>query len=182
MSRLLVVIGWLNGWLVTSCCNGLLIITAKCIIGCVVCTSVVYLECTVVNCTSTSTSTSILAGIVHFLLCFGYAKKRRRVPDPENIHSYNQKCVVSVRKEKSPPHLQPVVLQIIQGFHSQRIQQHQKMIEIQANDRLGKKIKLKCLPTDTIGDVKKILALQIGTPAEKLILKKVTKYTKIISL
>lgn len=56
------------------------------------------------------------------------------------------------------------------------------MIEIQANDRLGKKIKLKCLPTDTIGDVKKILALQIGTPAEKLILKKVTKYTKIISL
>lgn len=37
-----------------------------------------------------------------FLLCFGYAKKkeRRRVPDPENIHSYNQKCVVSERKEK----------------------------------------------------------------------------------
>ena len=28
------------------------------------------------------------------------------------------------------------------------------MIEIQANDRLGKKIKLKCLETDTIGDVK----------------------------
>lgn len=104
MSRLLVVIGWLNGWLVTSCCNGLLIITAKCIIGCVVCTSVVYLECTVVNCTSTSTSTSILAGIVHFfffaLLWLCEKKERRRVPDPENIHSYNQKCIVSVRKEK----------------------------------------------------------------------------------
>lgn len=46
------------------------------------------------------------------------------------------------------------------------------MIEIQANDRLGKKIKLKCLETDTIGDVKKILGLQIGTPPEKIILKK----------
>ncbi|WLF80391.1 ubiquitin-like modifier hub1 [Lodderomyces elongisporus] len=46
------------------------------------------------------------------------------------------------------------------------------MIEIQANDRLGKKIRVKCLPTDTIGELKKVLALQIGTPYEKLILRK----------
>lgn len=46
------------------------------------------------------------------------------------------------------------------------------MIEVEANDRLGKKIKVKCLPTDTIGDLKKILSLQIGTSYEKLILKK----------
>lgn len=46
------------------------------------------------------------------------------------------------------------------------------MIEVLANDRLGKKIKIKCLPEDTIGDLKKIIAFQIGTPHDKLILKK----------
>ncbi|ODV86786.1 hypothetical protein CANARDRAFT_174828 [[Candida] arabinofermentans NRRL YB-2248] len=46
------------------------------------------------------------------------------------------------------------------------------MIEVICNDRLGKKIKVKCLPTDTIGDFKKILSLQIGTEYDKLVLKK----------
>ncbi|KAG7191620.1 ubiquitin-like modifier hub1 [Scheffersomyces spartinae] len=46
------------------------------------------------------------------------------------------------------------------------------MIEVNANDRLGKKIRVKCLEEDTIGDLKKMIALQIGTPAEKLVLKK----------
>lgn len=46
------------------------------------------------------------------------------------------------------------------------------MIEVLANDRLGKKIKVKCLPEDTIGDLKKIILLQVGTPWEKLVLKK----------
>jgi ubiquitin-like protein 5 len=46
------------------------------------------------------------------------------------------------------------------------------MIEVLANDRLGKKIKVKCLGTDTIGDLKKIISLQIGSSYEKLILKK----------
>lgn len=46
------------------------------------------------------------------------------------------------------------------------------MIEVLANDRLGKKIAVKCLPTDTVGDLKKILSLQIGTAVDKLILKK----------
>lgn len=36
------------------------------------------------------------------------------------------------------------------------------MIEIIFNDRLGKKIRVKCEPDDTIGDVKKLLAAQIG--------------------
>ncbi|KAI5955350.1 HUB1 [Candida jiufengensis] len=44
--------------------------------------------------------------------------------------------------------------------------------KVQANDRLGKKIKVKCLPTDTIEDLKKVLSLQIGTPYDKIILKK----------
>lgn len=36
------------------------------------------------------------------------------------------------------------------------------MIEIIFNDRLGKKVRVKCEPDDTIGDVKKLLAAQIG--------------------
>ncbi|KAI3405505.1 HUB1 [Candida oxycetoniae] len=46
------------------------------------------------------------------------------------------------------------------------------MIQVQVNDRLGKKIKVKCLPTDTIEDLKKVLSLQIGTSFDKLVLKK----------
>lgn len=46
------------------------------------------------------------------------------------------------------------------------------MIEVEVNDRLGKKIKVKCLPSDTILDLKKILSLQLGTSYDKLILKK----------
>jgi len=38
--------------------------------------------------------------------------------------------------------------------------------------RLGKKIRVKCLPSDTIGDFKKLLSLQIGTSWEKITLKK----------
>lgn len=46
------------------------------------------------------------------------------------------------------------------------------MIEVICNDRLGKRIKVKCLAEDTIGDFKKVLSLQIGTAAEKIVLKK----------
>ncbi|ESW97004.1 hypothetical protein KL921_000658 [Ogataea angusta] len=46
------------------------------------------------------------------------------------------------------------------------------MIEVVCNDRLGKKIRVKCLPTDTIGDFKKLLGLQIGTDPNKIVLKK----------
>lgn len=46
------------------------------------------------------------------------------------------------------------------------------MIEVSANDRFGKKIKVKCLPSDTVGDLKKMLSLQVGTAYEKIVLKK----------
>ncbi|EGX47059.1 ubiquitin-like modifier hub1 [Orbilia oligospora] len=46
------------------------------------------------------------------------------------------------------------------------------MIEVTCNDRLGKKVNVKCEPDDTIGDFKKLLAAQIGTSPEKIILKK----------
>lgn len=46
------------------------------------------------------------------------------------------------------------------------------MIEIICNDRLGKKVRVKCNPDDTIGDLKKLIAAQIGTQDDKIILKK----------
>lgn len=46
------------------------------------------------------------------------------------------------------------------------------MIEITCNDRLGKKVRVKCNPDDTIGDLKKLIAAQIGTKHDKIILKK----------
>lgn len=46
------------------------------------------------------------------------------------------------------------------------------MIEITCNDRLGKKVRVKCNPDDTIADLKKLIAAQIGTQYDKIILKK----------
>lgn len=45
-------------------------------------------------------------------------------------------------------------------------------MEVSCNDRIGRKVKVKCLPEDTIGDFKKVLGVQIGTLPEKIILKK----------
>ena len=46
------------------------------------------------------------------------------------------------------------------------------MIEVICNDRLGKKIRVKCNEDDTIGDLKKLLAAQTGTRPEKLRIQK----------
>lgn len=46
------------------------------------------------------------------------------------------------------------------------------MIEITCNDRLGKKIRVKCNGDDTIGDLKKLIAAQTGTRSDKIVLKK----------
>jgi ubiquitin-like protein 5 len=46
------------------------------------------------------------------------------------------------------------------------------MIEVILNDRLGKKIKVKCNSDDTVGDLKKLIALQIGSRPEKLRIQK----------
>ena len=42
------------------------------------------------------------------------------------------------------------------------------MIEVILNDRLGKKIRVKCNEDDTIGDLKKLVAAQTGTRPEKI--------------
>ncbi|KAH8924314.1 ubiquitin-like protein [Atractiella rhizophila] len=41
-----------------------------------------------------------------------------------------------------------------------------------ANDRLGRKVRVKCSPQDTVGDLKKLIAAQTGNKAEKIVLKK----------
>lgn len=46
------------------------------------------------------------------------------------------------------------------------------MIEIICNDRLGKKVRVKCSPDDTVEDLKKLIAAQTGTKWEKIMLKK----------
>ncbi|KAJ1926266.1 ubiquitin-like modifier hub1 [Linderina macrospora] len=46
------------------------------------------------------------------------------------------------------------------------------MIEIVCNDRLGKKVRVKCNPDDKIGDVKKLIAAMTGTRPEKITLKR----------
>ena len=46
------------------------------------------------------------------------------------------------------------------------------MIEVVLDDRLGKKVRVKCNEDDTIGDLKKLAAAQLGTRPEKLRIQK----------
>uniref|UniRef100_A0A7N4NI20 Ubiquitin-like protein 5 n=2 Tax=Metatheria TaxID=9263 RepID=A0A7N4NI20_SARHA len=48
----------------------------------------------------------------------------------------------------------------------------QAMIEVVCNDRLGKKVRVKCNTDDSIGDLKKLIAAQTGTRWNKIVLKK----------
>ncbi|RSH83078.1 ubiquitin-like modifier hub1 [Apiotrichum porosum] len=47
-----------------------------------------------------------------------------------------------------------------------------RFIEVTANDRMGRKVTVKCLPTDTVGDLKKLIGAQTGTDYRKIVLKK----------
>ncbi|KAI6153902.1 ubiquitin-related domain-containing protein [Pisolithus tinctorius] len=46
------------------------------------------------------------------------------------------------------------------------------LIEVIANDRLGRKVRVKCSPDDTVGDLKKLIGAQTGTDYRKIQLKK----------
>ena len=64
-----------------------------------------------------------------------------------------------------------------------RHQNSRGMIEIVCNDRLGKKVSVKCNEDDTIGDLKKLLAYVTGTRAEKIrVQKSYTVYKDHIAL
>jgi ubiquitin-like protein 5 len=52
------------------------------------------------------------------------------------------------------------------------IRVYTKMIEVVLNDRLGKKVRVKCNDDDTIGDLKKLVAAQTGTRADKIRIQK----------
>jgi ubiquitin-like protein 5 len=47
-----------------------------------------------------------------------------------------------------------------------------KMIEVIVNDRLGKKVRVKCCPTDTVWNLKQLIGAHIGTKPEKIRLQK----------
>jgi ubiquitin-like protein 5 len=49
---------------------------------------------------------------------------------------------------------------------------HCSMIEVILNDRLGKKVRVKCNPDDTVGDLKKLAAAQLGTRPDKIRIQK----------
>ncbi|KAF7726613.1 Ubiquitin-like 5 [Apophysomyces ossiformis] len=53
-----------------------------------------------------------------------------------------------------------------------KVQPRYNLIELEVNDRLGKKVRVKCSPTDSVGDFKKLVAAQIGTDPNKIVLKK----------
>lgn len=46
------------------------------------------------------------------------------------------------------------------------------LIEIVVNDRFGKKQRIKCCPTDSVFDFKKLISAQTGTRPEKIRLQK----------
>ncbi|KAF9443792.1 ubiquitin-like protein [Macrolepiota fuliginosa MF-IS2] len=46
------------------------------------------------------------------------------------------------------------------------------LIEVIANDRLGRKVRVKCSPDDTVGDLKKLISAQTGTDHRTIQLKK----------
>ena len=55
---------------------------------------------------------------------------------------------------------------------SQHNADRDQAIEVILNDRLGKKVRVKCNQTDTIGDLKKLTAAQVGARPEKIRIQK----------
>lgn len=47
-----------------------------------------------------------------------------------------------------------------------------EMIELIINDRIGKKVRIKCFPSDSIWNLKQLIAAHIGTKPEKIKLQK----------
>ncbi|KAI0002426.1 ubiquitin-related domain-containing protein [Russula compacta] len=57
-------------------------------------------------------------------------------------------------------------------YHIHTLREHMALIEVIANNRLGHKVRVKCSSDDTVGDLKKLIAAQIGTSSDKLVLKR----------
>jgi len=61
---------------------------------------------------------------------------------------------------------------VAQGLRAAAVKEGCGMIEVILNDRLGKKVRVKCNEDDTIGDLKKLVAAQVGTRPEKIKIQK----------
>jgi ubiquitin-like protein 5 len=49
---------------------------------------------------------------------------------------------------------------------------NEELMTVFVNDRLGRKVRIRCLAADTIGELKQIIGAHIGTRPEKLKLQK----------
>ncbi|RLM58859.1 ubiquitin-like protein 5 [Panicum miliaceum] len=78
------------------------------------------------------------------------------------------------RRSQSREDVSAGVSQLELGFEGHRKEEREeaKMIEVVLNDRLGKKVRVKCNEDDTIGDLKKLVAAQTGTRPEKIRIQK----------
>jgi ubiquitin-like protein 5 len=47
-----------------------------------------------------------------------------------------------------------------------------EMIEVICNDRMGRKVRVKCCPNDSIGDLKLLISAHTGTRPERIRLQK----------
>ncbi|CAO3645992.1 unnamed protein product [Cunninghamella blakesleeana] len=90
------------------------------------------------------------------------SKRQSRSISPRRRRHSTSRSPSPIKKKKSPSEKKKVPRQTFAY----------KLIEIELNDRLGKKVRVKCSPTDTIGDFKKLAAAQIGTDPKKIVLKK----------
>lgn len=73
--------------------------------------------------------------------------------------SYNNRCPETGSALSTPRFLHISVVLSFSPFLLIR------MIEVILNDRLGRKIRVKCNPSDTVGDLKKLVAAQTGIVA-----------------
>ena len=69
-------------------------------------------------------------------------------------------------------HLHCMGFDEVDGYILYSTKRTRTMIEVVLNDRLGKKVRVKCNEDDTIGDLKKLAAAQLGTRPEKLKIQK----------
>ncbi|GAB4825420.1 hypothetical protein Ancab_008293 [Ancistrocladus abbreviatus] len=90
-----------------------------------------------------------------------------------------QRCVgehvlgVSLKRQKRGSSLLFRITASIRVWEREKQQEEEeKMIEVVLNDRLGKKVRVKCNEDDTIGDLKKLVAAQTGTRPEKIRIQK----------
>lgn len=75
-----------------------------------------------------------------------------------------------IKKRREKEHLPVKLLRQFSVCEGER--NRETMIEVVLNDRLGKKVRVKCNEDDTIGDLKKLVAAQTGTLPDKIRIQK----------